>query len=931
MQYQLQLQRIKAVSHPMGNRVDVEWLNPRPDLFAGVRVVSRTSTYPDSPEGEYVAEAANPLLFIVDSYFKNELDINVLSPGLLALFLAHKQVLSIHAAVSVIEPGTRWQVSENDQVYVIIKQDSGLEVYGMAAAKDINLQAEEVYYYTLFPYKTDPADPSKKTYIFDRHNRVSAMATGPYDFAGQMYRMLPAIYHRYDTLLPKDPLPGMPEEDRKKGQLRRFLDLPGTQLDMLYSFATAALDFHNILRVDGKLLPLLAQWIGWDTDYNIDIARQRNELRFAPALYETLGIIPAIESIIVKFTSGWESRTKEFIRNLFFSNHPERLNLWLYRRTRGPDGRWLESPDDDVFSVDYAYEGRPAACRDKTEEKETFRLFYHTLRNGRWDIWYKNYFEGQGWTPSQPFTDTGTINKYPTVAQQDESLWVFWSSYNEEEKNWGIRCKKRTYGKWLEPDDPDNKDKLPGSPHQRKSPQAVVDHKNRLWLFWLEKEKQETRWRLKYNRHNNEKWESGASIDFPLDGTDDSRVEKDLFVLFQTDPANNHHCIWVFWARRNFTRGAGQPLWEIAYREKTGIDSIEKEWGPVRILPKDPRDTGYDDCEPAAIVYRQDHIQYFELYWTSNRSGSWSLWNTKLENNGSIDLNTAEMLIDDPYSQRTPLPLMLDNGISLIYRSNRSITYKSDIYRSTRTTDIRYAGSTTVDTRNQVRLSWLGRYEDFQTYTYTTGKNGIPTNDDWYARDTIGLYLKPDTDDQQLITRSQELVKGILHRLLPIQIRPIFIIEPPIYREMVYTYDFPGEEKENPRRIDEQVINTITIPSGEVYPGAADNYRDRVPAWISIHSWSLEFPHHHTADLSTTPVDTNFRTLHLGLRQFAAQHNIGFPPEEYTGSGDKYEDNVPGWIWIRSWSKESQDHHTVDLSTTPVDTKFRTRHIGVKK
>ena len=53
--------------------------------------------------------------------------------------------------------------------------------------------------------------------------------------------------------------------DTQRGQLRRFLDLPGGQLDQLYSFAKALLDLYNLDKADGRLLPLLAYWIGWQT------------------------------------------------------------------------------------------------------------------------------------------------------------------------------------------------------------------------------------------------------------------------------------------------------------------------------------------------------------------------------------------------------------------------------------------------------------------------------------------------------------------------------------------------------------------------------------------------------------------------------------------------------------------------------------------
>lgn len=848
MQLRLKLPGIKAVPHPLGNRIDLQWLNLQPLQFTGVLVMRREGTHPTSPkDGELVADVENKILFNLDSSLKNSLDNKKVSREISADFLTHQIILSTNAVVSVLEPGSSWQIMDEDRIYLIIKNNDTLEVYGAASAVDQELRAQVVYYYTFFPYKSNPLE-----YIFDRRNRASAMATAPYDFAGQMYRILPTIYHRYDTHLPGEKYKDkVSEEDMKRGQLRRFMDLPGTQLDQLYSFAAGVLDFHNPDRVDGQLLPLLAQWIGWETNYKLEIETQRNELKNAPVLYKTIGIIPTLEAIVNRI-SGWTCRTKEFVHNIFRSNSPERLNLWLCHRS--VSGQWQESAN--VFSLDFAYEGRPAAARD---ENGTLWLFYHTQRNNRWEIWYKTLQQEQEWTPSQPLGSTGPINKHPTAALQGNTLWVFWNSYHQEkEQPWEINFRKRINEKWYTSSDLDDKDILPGNGNQRKSPQAVVDHNNRLWLFWLEKA--DFRWQMKYNRHNGTKWELNLAVDFPLDGTDDPRVEKDLFALFHSKGSD--HNIWVFWARKISHGNGGRGPWEIVYRQKSGVDSVVNGWGPIQTLPKFPREAVYHDCEPAAVVNADNEI---ELFWTSNQTrSSWATWNIKLESITAGHLNHANMLIKNPYSQRAPLPFLIHHRIYLVYYSNRSISYKSKDYPATATTDLRYAGSITIDTNNRTRLDLQDKYEDFQTYSYDTNEAGKRFKDKKYAyaRDTIGIYLTPDTNDKQLIARSQELVKGILDRFLPIQTRVVFIIEPPLYRELVYTYDFSKEKEQH--LINEQFFdNNIT----EIYPVMNDNYKDKAPGWIWIRSWSNESPGHHTVDFNAEAVDTKFRTWHIGIKK----------------------------------------------------------------
>lgn len=876
---QLRLQHIKAAAHPEGNRVDLEWLNPEPHLFPGVRVMRREGTYPTSPtiNEERVADVESTPLFLINLSFESDLDNKILSTELSGEFVVQQIVLSPQALVSVLEAGNRWLITDRERMHLIVKSSAALDVYLLDTCflTDEGLRAEVVYYYAFFPYKKETTAPTGRVYIYDRKNRVSAMATGPYDFAGQMHRILPTIYHRYDTVLPpKKYIDAMSDRDKQRGQLRRFLDLSGTQLDQLYSFATAVLNFHDIHRVDGELLSLLAQWIGWDSDYNLEFAAQRNELRNAPAMYQTIGIIPNIEAAVVKCTSSWIARTREFMHNIFLSNRPEQLNLWLCQRN-SQSQQWEEPRD--VFSLDFAYEGRPAAAKDAAG---TLWLFYHTPRDNKWEIWCKTRSreqpgeqpekktEEEKWTPSVPVTDTGpgSIDQHPTAAVRGGKLWLAWDSFNREKQAREIKYRGWSNGQWTDISIFD--DELAGTRTQRKSPQLVVDSSDRLWWFWLEKaESNGRRWQMKYNREHGENLEFHPSRLFPADSVtgEKPRVEKDLFVLCQKGGEPSRDNIWVFWTRKQADGNGSRKYWQIAYRKLSNLDSAEEgDWGPIHVLPKDPPRASYDDCEPAVVVYQKDGNEVFELYWSSNRSGSWSLWHVTFTGIDPVDLSTAEMLFNSPYSQRTPLPLSIDDGISLLYRSNASISYRSSVYGATVTTDLRYSGSTTVDIRNRAKIGLLGTYEDFQTYTYDTGKNGQPTNDDWYARDTIGLYLTPDTDDQQLIMKNRELIKGVLKRFLPIQTRPTFIISPPLYKELIYTYDFLQEDNENPRHIKEMFFDgNIT----EVYPGVSDKYEDRAPGWTWLCSWSEQSPDHYSVDFSKTPVTTKFRTWHRGIKK----------------------------------------------------------------
>ena len=95
----------------------------------------------------------------------------------------------------------------------------------------------------------------------------------------------------------------------------------------------------------------MSEWVGWNTDTLLEFDAQRQELKNAPTIYSTLGMLSVMEAT-VKRINNWESRSKEFVHNIALSNNPERLNLWWRQRT---DGGWLE--ESELFSIDHCYEG----------------------------------------------------------------------------------------------------------------------------------------------------------------------------------------------------------------------------------------------------------------------------------------------------------------------------------------------------------------------------------------------------------------------------------------------------------------------------------------------------------------------------------------------------------------------------------------------
>ncbi len=877
----MRLKNITATPHPYGNRIDLTWVNPTPDTYPGVLVVRREATHPTSlQDGTIVLEGT----FNIPLDLQNELENEVLSEALQQIFLNQHVALSINAAVSADVPDSRWHISDGAQTHLIRKENDRLMV-SISSFFDDNLKGETVYYYTLFPAK----EASLESH-FDPYNRISAMASSPCNMAGQMYELLPGIYHRYDTVGPSQAVyDKLPDADQQRGQLRRFLDIPGSQLDQLYSFARAMLDLHNLNRVDGALLPLLAQWIGWQPDYRTEIAQQRNEIRNAPYIYQTIGIIPTIAATIKRLT-GWESHAKEFVHNVFLSNSPERLNLWALRRL-SHTGEWLDSEASVApkpLSLDFAYEGRPAVVG---KHDDAIWLFYHTLkrrydaskkrRKDTWDIWFKTYREDQGWTPSQPLTKRVAFDRHPTAAFQNGRLWVFWDTYDDLAQDWQIHYRVQIGARWssikkfgiLEavpgwilcrswskayPDHRtvdftetpiDTKFRTWHIETQRRMPWAAADSDGGLWLFWLEKIKDGIEWHLKYNRHDGVHWQLEPAPTFPLDMGKDPKVQKDLFVLFHPDQK-----IWVFWSSK---ASPGGP-WQIAYRVKQSTDPTVSDWSEIRRLPK--VEPFHQDREPAAILNGAGDI---ELFWSSNQNGSWSVWHGLLGELNTGGRHRAREVTNSPFSQRAPMPLSIDEGALLIYRCNASLHYKSDTYKATTSVDSRYAGCTTVTQRNIAKNRLQGKVEDFQTYTYDTGKQGKRTDQNWYSRDTLGVYLTPETEAPEQIVQTRDLIRNVLRQFMPIQMRAVFIINPALYKEIVYTYDHPAADPQ--RLVEESSLDYLEASAADVYSGLSDSHADSVPDWTWLRSWNEAYTGHRSVDFRQSPVETIHRTWHTAI------------------------------------------------------------------
>jgi phage tail-like protein len=591
---------------------------------------------------------------------------------------------------------------------------------GRRRVLDTGLAAETVYYYQLLTYPR-PSQGAAPVYRGEPALRVAVMATGPYEFADRMYALLPAVYRRFDTALAA-PAPA----ELERGQLRRFLALPGGQLDQLYSTIRSLPDLADVSRVDGRLLPLLAHWVGWRTDHRLGFDEQRREIRDAAARYRTVQTVASVEAVARRIT-GWPVRSREFVDNVGITNRPPRLTLWLE-----------PSSTDRPLSLDEAHHGRPAVV----VAGGTVRLVYATLVDGRDELWQKVH-DGRGWQPSGPvLTGRGRVRDPAAAATADGTL-LLWTVHDPA-RGWRVEFRlgagpARPFGTGAD------------DPVQRRDPAVLVEG-DALWLFWRELDGR--RWALRYRRLPGPAWDPSpaGARSFPLDGTADPRVESAVsLVLRDTAPR-----LGVVWARRQ-RFGPRLIRWRLAIRFKNGTNpQTVDDWGPVRQLDVDTTD-GVDDREPFAL-------DPAAVYFASTRGGSSSVWRAGFAP-GPGTWDQPRPVTDSPAADRAPVAFPLGGQPAVVYRSSRPVRYPSSTYPATSTVDRRYAGSVTVRTTDRATA---GGPDDSAAHTVGcrvpgAAEQGNPR----ISPQTLGLYLDAGDATPATVAAARDRLRAVLPEFMP--------------------------------------------------------------------------------------------------------------------------------------------------------------------
>lgn len=673
---------------------------------------------------------------------------------------------------------------------------------------DQALEGGEIYYYRLY------LKHGSNFVMTEFHWSTQSIAGGDYEFSDQLYQRLPAVHQYYDE--PDASLRG-------RGQLRRYLSLAGASLDHSRSQVEALRDRHNVNRVYSKALPGLARMIGWQPDVTTDTTLLRKDIADAPDIYRSVGTVTNLRSVVNRVT-GWDCKIKEFVHNIFLTNSVEKIRLWEIW-SQYHDGVSWSSPESQTTTDEM--DGHPVLLTDSIA---TAWLFWHSNRAGARSLWGRQ-FDLPDAQPRQLVLriaeerDTSEdIDEYPCAIADGDRLWLFWASNRND--SWNI------WGSWSRTEipfsaGPDSSEVNQANPvdlsnhdgSDDRNPACLLEVGGSLRLFWQSNRRGPTDiWSRSFN---------GSVWGLPERITTASF--RHLSPAVATDADGR---VWLFYCDDLGDRINIHVILNIA---GSWTESFQITDGLHR------------DESPTAVLWNGE----MQLFWQSNRNQRWQLLRQSCIWNGLAPDLTAgvETVTDEVTPDKEPF-IMVDsatNHLHLLWRSQR----RGPEYHSR-----------SIDTGNPKMIAELRTFHDRAHYTYDTEAS----DKDFYARDTVGVFLEPNPEHPDLDDRNRRLFNGPLKEFVPINIRPVLFILPEVHREYVYTYDFP--EVEPQRLIGEDYSRVSTRVTDEIYTGLEDSYSDTIDDWAWIRTWSATTTGYLTVDTTTpAPIDIHFRTWHTGVSE----------------------------------------------------------------
>ena len=365
-------------------------------------------------------------------------------------------------------------------------------------------------------------------------------------------------------------------------------------------------------------------------------------------------------------------------------------------------------------------------------------------------------------------------------------------------------------------------------------PSAFEDPSGNLWLFWAST--RDGTWKIWYDRLT-----AAGVWGAPKRLTDGTLPEREPTALFDSQAGGR---LWAAWSQKK-----SNGLWNVFFADTATLDFSAQAPASWPVSEFTPAPTTFDNREPSAVLTAPGTV---EVFFTSNRAG-WNIWSRPLTTTAQgADTGATS----GQFSRRGPAPFVLGgNRLHLWFRGNDTFETASTLYPDATTIDGRYVGSTSADTRNAARLSFRNDVRGIQHYTYEAPyADPAAETRRLYSRDTLGLYLTPNTNDEQLIVRSRGVLAAVLKSFLPMQVRAVFLLDQ-AFTEFVYTYDAPSQQPQ--ALIGERMVDSVI---GEKVAPFVDTVSDTVD-FKFLKTWSPAVASGTLPDTAAVPIDQSFRLL----------------------------------------------------------------------
>lgn len=228
------------------------------------------------------------------------------------------------------------------------------------------------------------------------------------------------------------------------------------------------------------------------------------------------------------------------------------------------------------------------------------------------------------------------------------------------------------------------------------------------------------------------------------------------------------------------------------------FDPAKHTWSAVAAVTTPAALTPAADVQPGAQA-RADGTT--RIFFSSDRAGGRGLWECTLD--ATLLPRTPSALPNDENGRIAPLPVVTPAGaLMLIHRCDASVCVDqlsphlagaSAQPASTRVPEAatlrRHGGSITPLLRDTARLARRHLWGDPASYTpHRPVGSGEPelTPAEFYTRGTVGLYVSRGRFGQPLTRDNAARLKQLLAQFLPINLRAVIILAPPLTLEVLY-------------------------------------------------------------------------------------------------------------------------------------------------